>query len=402
MEPTTVIDHKAERRVLVPTIIFVLCGFLGVDIHLASLPAIMQFMHTDKAHMQQSISVYLLGMGISILFYGPLSDKYGRKPIVLFGLLLASLASFASCFTHTINLFLLTRLFQGLGCGVCAGLGRVVIADVLHGERFATKGSQFTMAIALSPMVAPLLGGYVQHSFGWQTNFAVLGGFILLSAIVYAFISPETNLNKNPDIFKLEKIMAHYGEFLTHRVFLLSTLTCGVAVAISMVYAALSPFILQTEFHLTPIIYGWVTGILGVSGLLGRFVIAQMVKKYGREKHMLICSNIFLVMVVILVLLNTLSIMSVLILSIIMFFCIFAQTALAPIVTSYAMEQFPTKKGMASSLFGSGQMLISFAITGIAGLFLAEGIVVLACTYVIMAVIIFLGARALNKQLTKN
>lgn len=78
---------SAERRVLISTRVFTVAGFLGIDIHLASLPVIMKFMHTDKVHMQQSISIYLLGMGVSMLFYGPISDKYGRRPIILFGLI---------------------------------------------------------------------------------------------------------------------------------------------------------------------------------------------------------------------------------------------------------------------------------------------------------------------------
>lgn len=164
-----------EIRILAIVVIIATCSLLGIDIHLASLPFIMKYMHTDKTHMQQSVSIFFLGLGVSMLFYGPLSDKYGRKPIVIIGLIIAAIASFASVFTHNIHSFLLMRLLQGIGCGVCTGLGRSIVADILQGDRLASIGSYFAMFISLSPLIAPALGGYIQHYFGWQMNFIVLG-----------------------------------------------------------------------------------------------------------------------------------------------------------------------------------------------------------------------------------
>src|SRR5436309_2599299 len=115
-----------EFKILAVSVIFAICGMLGIDIHLASLPHIMAYMHTDKSHMQQSVSIFLLGMGVSLLFYGPLSDKYGRKPIVIFGLAFASIFSFASALSTNINTFLILRLLQGIGSGVCMGVGRTI------------------------------------------------------------------------------------------------------------------------------------------------------------------------------------------------------------------------------------------------------------------------------------
>ena len=80
---------RKELKVLLPVILIGICGTLGIDIHLASMPFIMDFMHSTKAQMQQSVSLFLLGMGASLLLYGPLSDKYGRKPIVILGLSIA-------------------------------------------------------------------------------------------------------------------------------------------------------------------------------------------------------------------------------------------------------------------------------------------------------------------------
>src|ERR1700675_170108 len=91
----------SEFKLLAIMSLVAICGMLGTDIHLASIPHIMTYMHTDKAHMQQSVSIFLFGMGASLLFYGPLSDKYGRRPVVIFGLSLACIASFVAMFTRS-------------------------------------------------------------------------------------------------------------------------------------------------------------------------------------------------------------------------------------------------------------------------------------------------------------
>ena len=177
---------REEIKTLLITVCMAACGMLGVDIHLASMPHIMQYLHTNEMHMQQSISGFLLGMGLSLLIYGPLSDAYGRKPLVIIGLLIATLASFVCAYSDSIQMFLVCRLLQGIGAGVCMGLGRTIAIDVLQGERFTTVGSYFGMFLSLSPLLAPMLGGYIEHNLGWQANFFVLSGIMFVVLIVYA------------------------------------------------------------------------------------------------------------------------------------------------------------------------------------------------------------------------
>ena len=160
------LNHQTQFVILAVIVFIVMCGFFGIDLHLASMPAIQAFMHTDKAHMQLSVSLYVLSTGLSLFFYGPLSDKYGRKPIVLFGLSVAAAACLLSTFTHHITTFLVLRFLQGFGAGVCAGMGRTILADMFQGARLATTASYTGVVVSLSPLVAPTIGGYIQHWFG--------------------------------------------------------------------------------------------------------------------------------------------------------------------------------------------------------------------------------------------
>ena len=392
-------QSKKEQKVLVSTVVFAIAGFLGIDIHLASLPAIMQFMHTDKVHMQQSISLYLLGMGVSMLFYGPLSDKHGRRPVILFGLILGSLASFVCMFAYTIHQFLVLRLLQGLGCGVCLGLGRTVLGDVLQGERFAIVGSRLGSAGALVPLFAPAVGGYLQHLVGWQANFFALGCYILIAAIIYGIFCPETHEHKNPHAFKLRILFGHYGEILSHRVFVITAILSGVGASITMIYATLSPFIFQVGFHLSPVVYGWIISALSISSLISRFLVSPMIRKFGRPRHLEHCVFAFLLTSLLFTVFDftgMLVLISFIALSAMSIFC---RTAVASVFSSYAMDVFPSKRGVSGSLYGSSRMLISFAISGVVGLFSSDGLVVLVISYLVIACALLIFTKMLIKNL---
>ena len=109
---------RKEFKLLSLAILLSICGALGLDMYLASLPYIMSDLDTNRHAMQYSISVYMLGAAISILIYGPLSDKLGRKPVVIAGLFIFCIASLMTIFSKTVSVFLLLRLIQGFGSGV--------------------------------------------------------------------------------------------------------------------------------------------------------------------------------------------------------------------------------------------------------------------------------------------
>lgn len=378
---------REEMRVLILIVLVAVCGLLGIDIHLASLPHIMHYMHTDKAHIQQSISIYLLGLGFSMLFYGPLSDKYGRKPIVIIGLTIATLASFASVFTTHINAFLITRLFQGLGAGVCMGLGRSIVADVLQGDRLAAIGSYFSMFISLSPLLAPALGGYIQHWYGWQANFIVLGALIGLSLLLYTLFCPETNKHKNPNAFSLNGLYHSYKTLLTHPIFVFCTLISGIAIAANMVYATISPFVFQIDFHMTPIAYGWVTAVVALGGIVGKFVGPTAIRRIGSLHTLLVGLWLLVVAGLWISLFVLLRMINVPLIMIAVFATIFSQSFIMPNTMSRALSPHHDKRGAAGALYGGFQMLIAFVTSATIASLPHSGVWILAITYVVLGLI---------------
>lgn len=372
-------------------------GYLGIDIHLASLPAIMRALHTTKAHVQQSVSIYLLGMGISMLFYGPLSDRYGRKPVVLFGLLIGAAFSFLCCLTQSIYPFLATRLFQGLGCGVCLGLGRTIIGDVVQGNRFIIVASKLSSLGAFVPLLAPALGGYLQHIFGWQANFLAFGIYILFAALTYGVLCPETHLHGHT--FQLKAVFSHYREIFSHKTFVLVAFLSGITAAIPMVYAALSPFILQEGYLVHPVTYGWIISFLAMCTLIPRFFAGRMIQNLGRGRYLEFYVIFFFIGSLLFLGADLFKILS---LPLFIFFSaltVMARIGTVFVYTAYAMEAFPTKRGTASSLYGSLQILIAFAVSGFVGLFSTDGVIVLVFSYVAMGAILLYFSRQFVKRI---
>lgn len=378
---------REEFKILSIVVLVAICGMLGVDIHLASLPHIMTYMHTDQAHMQQSISVFLLGMGGSLLFYGPLSDKHGRKPIVIFGLALAAIASFATAFTHDISSFLAMRLLQGIGSGVCVGVGRTIVADVLQGVRFAIIGSYFAMVISLSPMLAPALGGYIQNWFGWQENFIVLGSILTAVVLLYGFICPETNKHINPHAFTAKGLVENYATLLSHGTFIGCTLVTGLLMACNMAYATISPFVFQIQYHLSPVAYGWVTALAATGSIVGKIAGPISIRRLGSHRTIVIGLSLVLLSGISMLLLAAthLDMIPLIILSV--FITIFCISFMGPILTAYALTPFTRIRGSAGALYGSFQMLTAFISSAIIAMFTHDGIIILAIAYCILGIL---------------
>ena len=237
---------RLELKTLFITVLMASCGMLAIDIHLPSMPYIMSVLHTDAAHMQQSISGFLLGVGASLLFYGPVSDAYGRKPVVIVGLSIAAVSSFLCAYSDTIDLFLLCRVLQGIGSGVCMGLGRTIAIDVLRANRFSTIGSYFSLFLSLSPLLAPMLGGYIQQWLGWRANFLILAAMIALILLLFTFFCPETNTHRKQLSF--QRIAYDYQSLMLNKIFVCFTLISGIGMAANMAYATSSSFILQMQY----------------------------------------------------------------------------------------------------------------------------------------------------------
>src|SRR5665213_4563879 len=167
-------------------------GPLSVDMYLPSMPAIARELGTDDAHVQLTLSTFLAGFAVGQFFHGPLSDRYGRKPVLLIAFGLYVIASAACAFTHSIELLILARFVQAVAaCGPIV-IARAIVRDLYDGPRGGREMARMGMIMGVVPAIAPILGGVLHDLAGWRSIFAVMVLYGLAMTGVVALALPET------------------------------------------------------------------------------------------------------------------------------------------------------------------------------------------------------------------
>src|SRR6185437_8133200 len=146
----------------------------AIDLYLPSLPIMVSDLKSNPVMMQFSIPVFLIGCAVSQMIYGPCSDYVGRKPILMVGITIFICGTFICIFSHSIFILLLGRLTQGIGISAASTLSRALSRDIFHGVKLAKTFSYIAIAWSLVPMLAPILGSYIQYYSNWRFNFIFL------------------------------------------------------------------------------------------------------------------------------------------------------------------------------------------------------------------------------------
>ncbi|KTD54625.1 multidrug resistance protein [Legionella sainthelensi] len=267
---------------------------MTTDQYVPSLPAITKVFNTNEASIQLTLSLFMLGLSISHVFYGPLSDKIGRKPPLMFGVGLSILGSLCCYIAPTVFVLIIGRFIQGFGIGCCGSVGRSLVRD-LFTDRVLSKIGSYVGIVSVFIMVAsPVLGGYIQEHFGWRSNFLCLFVFGIVIWLFALLTLPETNKNLNPEATKIRVMRDNYFTLLRSKVFLGYALCACFACAGLLAYLAIAPFLFQDALGLSPIEFGQLTifiaGAICVSGIIN----SQMVMGKG-VSHMVFIGIIFMI-----------------------------------------------------------------------------------------------------------
>ncbi len=192
---------------------------ISIAIYLPAMPTLAVELGTSMAMVQLTVSVFLVGVGLGQLVYGPASDRFGRRPALLFGLVVYGAGSTVCALAPTIEVLLAGRALQA--AGACAGMAlvRAIIRDTYPRERMASALSTVTGAMAISPALAPIIGSQIYLAFGWRADFAFLAGFACLLLVLAAFMLPETNQHRDPTALAPSRLVANYGSLFRNRTF---------------------------------------------------------------------------------------------------------------------------------------------------------------------------------------
>jgi MFS transporter, DHA1 family, multidrug resistance protein len=341
---------------------------MSIDMYLPTLPALERYFSTDTASVQHTLASFFAGLAIGQLLYGPIADKYGRKPPLYFGLTLYVIASAACAQAPGIGSLIVLRFLQAVSG--CAGMvvARAMVRDLYDRQESARVFSILLMVMGIAPIVAPLAGGYLLTWFGWRSIFWVLSLFGVACLVAVKWKLPETIPQDQPRI-PLSKALGNYAMLLADRRYLGYALSGGFGQAGMFAYISGSPFVFIDLYGVPAHYYGWLFG-LNATGIVA-FTQAnrRLLLKYDSDR-VLDFGNLAGFLICILLLAAAVSNVAGLIgILVPLFFVVSLRGLTFPNASAGAMAPFPEKAGSASALLGSVQFAISAVASAAIGVF---------------------------------
>ncbi|MBO9454947.1 multidrug effflux MFS transporter [Paracoccus sp. R12_1] len=266
-------------------------GALSMNIFLPSLPGMARDFDVDYAIMQLSVSAYIGASAVIQLLAGPVSDRFGRRPVALVGLVIFALATVGTLIAPNATMFLLFRLIQAM-VSVCLLLSRAAVRDIYDDARAASMIGYVTMGMAVVPMLAPVIGGVLDEAFGWRANFAMMGILGLMTLVLVWRDMGETVRGGG---LPMRQQIANYPILArSHRFWgycLAATLSSGCFFA----YLGGAPFVGEQVFGLTPAQVGYFFAAPSVGYLAGNFMSGRFTAQVGLNRMILFGALICLV-----------------------------------------------------------------------------------------------------------
>lgn len=261
-----------------------LLGPSSIDMYLSSLPEIASEYQTSFANVQLTLTVFLLAMGAGQLIFGPITDAYGRKKPLIFGLIVFIVTALFCAMAESINSLLVARFIQGLSASLILVVALSTVRDLTEGAKAAQLFALLMTIEGLAPVLAPAVGGLIDSIWGWRSVFvalSIIGGIALCNSQVNL---KESLLPENRIQLNLKNIFRTYRSIITSRAFILPALSLSIAFFFLFSYIAGATLIYQEEFGLSAKTFGFVFGFTGVAVLLGALACSRLVNILGVKK----------------------------------------------------------------------------------------------------------------------
>jgi Bcr/CflA subfamily drug resistance transporter len=293
----------SDNRLILLVCLFSSLGFFSIDLITPSLPSMMESLHSGTGQIQSVVLIYILGLGISQFFYGPLGDKFGRRSVVIIGALICLIGNGLAIVSHSLIQLMMARFIGAFGGGAGMAISRVIFRDRFNGAKLIKASAYFTMSANISPAIAPFCGGLIEQHLGWRFAFLLLTiwAFIVLLTLIVGL--PETHpVEKRTRHIDLKTMFHIYYKTLMNPHFTYSALISASSLASSISYLLISPFIYQFAIGLSPSQNGLVYLGNALSFLSGAFFVSRS-RHRSHPRHLIssgllicFCSSVLLLL----------------------------------------------------------------------------------------------------------
>lgn len=262
-------------------------AMMSTDLYAPSLAHLPAYFGTDAATVKLSMSLNALAYALGTLVHGPLSERFGRRPVFLAGLAGFTLFSLLCGLAQSIGQLIAARILQGLMAAVEGVVVLAVIRDVFTDREQVRAIAWYGVATAVMPAVAPILGGYVFVWFGWRMNFHLLAAVALATTLLVYLFLPESG-HRDPDTLHPREILREYLYLLGNTDFLRYTLIGGSTIAFFFAFVTAGPFILIQQYRLPTEYFGYFQGLLVLSYGAGSVLAGRLARRWSGDQLMLV------------------------------------------------------------------------------------------------------------------
>ncbi|MFD2366752.1 multidrug effflux MFS transporter [Pseudoduganella sp. GCM10020061] len=395
MSITKPLPQYAQVPLLPLIIAFLMLQPLSTDLYLASLPGLATVFAVPASTVQLTLSMFVIGFGGAQLVAGPLSDRFGRKPVLAWGVGLYVLASLLCAAAPGIDLLIAARFLQSLGCCAAIIVARAIVRDAWPAEAAPHVIAKASTYLSFAPLLGPIAGSYLQVTFGWRAAFVALS---VMSAVLLLFVLlrlPETNHHKNPHATDPRGLMASYRLVLGSREFWAHALPGALSYGSIFAFISGSSLVLIKVLGVPTAMFGYCFAF-GVSGyLLGTIVCRRLLARFGAATTLRIGSAGSLAAGVLFLALVSLGVSHWAAVVGAMFLTMGAHGINFPVSQSGSVTPFPHNAGTAAGLMGALAMSVAFLVGSVVGATFDGTVLPLAATACTLGALIFVSMRVL-------
>lgn len=370
-------------------------GPMSIDFYLPGLPALADELGVSAASAQQSLSVFFIGLAAGQLIYGPFSDRFGRRPVLAFSIVLYLAASLACAAADSLPTLLAARGLQGLGAGAGPVVSRAIIRDTYHGSQAARVMSFVILVMAVAPLLAPLVGGQIVAGLGWRGIFWVLAGFAAVCLVTVGTALAETNGREHRDGAPLAAHFAAYGVLLRDRRSLAFLICGGMAFGALFAYVSSSSFIYIDVYGVSPRAFGFyfAANVLGL--VLANLVNSQLVARFGYHRLLAVGSAVTFAGSLVLLVDSLTGFGGLAGIVLPLFFAVGTVGLVGANTVAGLLDAYPDNAGAASALFGFFQFGLGALAGGMVGAVGLSPAVDMAVVMALCAAVSFAAGRRL-------
>jgi MFS transporter, DHA1 family, multidrug resistance protein len=325
-------------------------GAFSTDTYLPSFPSISEEFRIGLDVVQQTLTVYLLAMAVMTLFHGTLSDAMGRRPVILIGLAFYVVASVGALFAYNFSFLLFCRLVQGMFAGVGMAVGRAMVRDRFSGAEAQTVMSYTTVVFGLAPVLAPILGGWLEIAFGWRSVFGFLAVFGLLLFGACTWKLPESLPPARRSPLDLQATLKNYITMATDRRFLFQSLAIALAASALFIYISAAPIFVLQILGLSETSFAWLFAPMITGIMLGSLAAGRVAHFWRPERTIRVGFGMMIGAAIVNVLYAASFTVAIPWGVVPILLCTFGMAFVSPAMTVVTLDLYPARRGMAASL----------------------------------------------------